>query len=371
MFINFKEKNRGHRLIGSYFMNVSGSNKSLLNINLVRLTLAILIVLYHSILFLNGHYFSAISIEKNLVASYIADWLNSFHVYAFVFVSGYLFFYLKNEKKVYKNYGGFALQKIKRLIVPYLIVSLIWAAPIDYYFYRGDFSFFFNKYILGEGPSQLWFLLMLFLIFVLFYPLSNFFKKKLSIFIIFLSYATYIVGSRFLPNIFQIWNVFKFLPFFYFGYIARMWLDKKLKPSLFWVWIITDLLLFVGYAFIENCQGSIFSIIRIILMFSIHIAGVLMIWSTIQFIGNHCNWEKSKITSFLIKRTMLIYLFHQQFVFFVVFFFYNKINVYLVSALAFIISLSCSLILASIILAFNWTRFLFGEKRKILIEKND
>ncbi|MBQ7617169.1 acyltransferase [bacterium] len=340
------------------------SHKTLNNLQLIRVVLAILIVLYHSILFLNGHYFSVVHVEKQVVPSYIADWLNSFHIYSFVFVSGYLFFYLKNEKKTYNSYRRFIINKIKRLLVPYFVVSILWAAPIDFFFYRGDFSFFFTKYILGEGPSQLWFLLMLFWIFLLFYPLSNLFMKKCLFFIPLLTYVISIVGSQYLPNVFQIWNVFKFFPFFYFGYVTRMFFEKKIKLSLFWVWIIINISLFVMYIFIESNSGITFSLIRISLMFLIHFTGVLMVWCSLQFIGSHFSCEKSRVITFLAKRSMLVYLFHQQFIFLVTYFLINRISIYIIPLVSFFVSLICSLLIASLILRFNWLRILFGEKTK-------
>ena len=138
------------------------SHKTLNNLQLIRVVLAILIVLYHSILFLNGHYFSVVHVEKQVVPSYIADWLNSFHIYSFVFVSGYLFFYLKNEKKTYNSYRRFIINKIKRLLVPYFVVSILWAAPIDFFFYRGDFLFSLQNTYLGKGHLSYGFCLCFF-----------------------------------------------------------------------------------------------------------------------------------------------------------------------------------------------------------------
>lgn len=205
------------------------SSNTLDNTILVKVVLTFLIVFYHSILFLNGHYFSAVTIEKYTIPSVLAEWLNSFHIYAFVFVSGYVFYFTKNEKNSYVNYGSFIKTKVKRLLIPYLVVSLVWAMPFDYLFYKGDFSFFFHKYLLGEGPSQLWFLLMLFWIFVFFYPLSNFFKKKWSIILCIVSYSSYLIGSKYIENYFQVLNFFRFLPFFFLGYFSRHYLDKFIK----------------------------------------------------------------------------------------------------------------------------------------------
>ena len=166
--------------------------------------LMIIIVLYHSLLFMNGQWFTAVSIVPQEVPSYICKWLNSFPIYSFVFISGYIFYYQKYEKGKYTKYLPFIINKSKRLLVPFVFVCLVWAIPLYIAFYGWNFNIFVHNYMLMENPAQLWFLLMLFLVFAMFWPLSNLFKKKCGIIIAIMFLALSIIGSHYLANYFHI-----------------------------------------------------------------------------------------------------------------------------------------------------------------------
>jgi fucose 4-O-acetylase-like acetyltransferase len=69
------------------------------NCSFIKTVLMLCIVLYHSLLFWSGTWFKVISPERIVPAfSYLTTWLNSFHIYGFVLVSGYLFYYVKYER---------------------------------------------------------------------------------------------------------------------------------------------------------------------------------------------------------------------------------------------------------------------------------
>jgi fucose 4-O-acetylase-like acetyltransferase len=92
----------------------------------------------------------------------LSSWLNTFHIYGFTLVSGYLFYALKYEKGKYEKYLPFIANKCKRLLLPYVFVSLVWAIPFGVFFFRYGAMDILKQYALGTAPSQLWFLLMLF-----------------------------------------------------------------------------------------------------------------------------------------------------------------------------------------------------------------
>lgn len=131
------------------------------NIGFVKTILMFLVVLYHSVIFWNGNWnvvygplFAAPHLAK------LGTWLNSFHIYGFALCSGYLFCYLKYEKNKYSEFGLYVRNKVKRLLIPYIFVCIT----------------LFRKFVLAEGPSQLWFLWMLFDIFIIVWPLANVLK---------------------------------------------------------------------------------------------------------------------------------------------------------------------------------------------------
>lgn len=94
----------------------------------------------------------------------LALWLNTFHVPAFVFASGYIHSYLRREAGRYGGVRSVLARKARRLLVPCALVSLLWAAPAYGLVFGADELV--GKFVLMAAPSQLWFLPMLFWCFV-------------------------------------------------------------------------------------------------------------------------------------------------------------------------------------------------------------
>lgn len=65
-----------------------------------------------------GHY-----VPDNMPDWYVVvhDWIYTFHMPLFMFASGYLYLILKKEE----NYSTFLFKKVKRLMIPYFVVSVI------------------------------------------------------------------------------------------------------------------------------------------------------------------------------------------------------------------------------------------------------
>lgn len=154
------------------------------NCTFIKTVLMVLIVLFHSILAWNGSWFSVIGVKNSApVFEVMSSWLSTFHVYTFACVSGYIFYYCKYEKKSksYYNYWSFIKNKCKRLLVPYYVVVILWVAPAKQFFYPCNIAGYVKAYILGEDAEQLWFLLMLFVVFVIAFLISDFVKKHTAI----------------------------------------------------------------------------------------------------------------------------------------------------------------------------------------------
>ena len=105
------------------------------SLNIVRIGLITCIVLYHSCLFWTGNWFTSIhSTQDAPFLSYLANWLRSFNIYGFVFLSGYLYYYLKNENDKYKKYLPFIKTKALRLLLPYIAIAFLWNIHFALYF---------------------------------------------------------------------------------------------------------------------------------------------------------------------------------------------------------------------------------------------
>ena len=93
-------------------------NKTLSNVGFVKTILMFIIILGHACDFWTGTWFTENPVIESLGLSLFATWLNSFHIFAFALVSGYLFAY-KISKGGYGEYLPFVQNKVKRLLVPY------------------------------------------------------------------------------------------------------------------------------------------------------------------------------------------------------------------------------------------------------------
>lgn len=202
--------------------------------NYIKCILMLAVVLCHSCAFWGGGWFSAVTPSVIVPPlGWLSSWLGTFHVSGFVLVSGYLYYYLRYEAGKYRDIKIFFLNKFKRLIIPYIFVSLVWVIPFAVYFYHYSISDLFVNYVLGASPSQLWFLLMLFGVFVIIYPLSNFLARSRVITVIGLAAISYMLGyvvSYISKGVFQIGTSFSYVPYFLIGFLFRKyWADINCK----------------------------------------------------------------------------------------------------------------------------------------------
>lgn len=124
------------------------------NCTFVKTVLMLIVVAYHSILAWSGSWFTAISVERSEILAGIASWLNSFHIYGFTLVSGYLFYYLRYEKGKYGQFIPFLKQKAKRLLVPYVFVVAVWVIPFSALFFPGQMTsniYIYIRHITGAA----------------------------------------------------------------------------------------------------------------------------------------------------------------------------------------------------------------------------
>ena len=77
--------------------------RTIKNCDFVKVGLMVLIVLYHSMaLWITSGWFNQPPMKSSIYLNYIARWLNTFHIYTFTFVSGYIFSFLRYEMERYK-----------------------------------------------------------------------------------------------------------------------------------------------------------------------------------------------------------------------------------------------------------------------------
>lgn len=330
----------------------------------VKTILMILVVLYHSMIFWTGNWFVGEVKYESQLLSIISKWLNSFLMYGFTLVSGYIFYFLKYEQGKYQKFRLFIINKIKRLVIPYIFVSVIWVIPFAVYFFKYDVCDIVIKYILGAAPNQLWFLLMLFGVFIIWWMLSDFFVSYniKGIFLILFFYGVGLVGQYLLPNVFQIFRTFIYLPFFWIGFKVRQNGSLFLNKFSIFMWLISDIILFLLTQYLDTFNNFFFKILNLGFEFILHIFGALMSFVVLQRLAKYIKWAENKVFCFVGKNSMSIYLFHQQIIYLFIYWLNGIINPYLHVVINFVAAMIISLFISVLMMKFKFTRVLIGEK---------
>ncbi len=348
--------------------SVNFSVSRLPNLDFIRVCLMGGIVFYHSALFWGHHWFAVPTLQTAPTLAFIAFWFNSFHIYGFVFLSGYLFYYLSIEKGKYRQFKSFCVNKVFRLIVPYIFVSACWVIPWEYFF-GAPLSTIIPKFVLGISPSQLWFLLMLFGVFILFYISRSITPLPLAL----ISFILSLMGRLIWPNVFQLWNILAFFPFFQLGYYSRS--GKVYK------YLIPDKVSLLGYAFLQLILFSIshylyFDKILLLkackecLLFICHLLGAFTVFHLLAMLASQ--GKQCSVWKILAASCFGVYLFHQQIIYVILFLTVNKMSPYFITALCFIVAYSLSWGITAILASNQYTAFLIGESRRknILLKYN-
>ena len=289
---------------------------------------------------------------------YLSKWLNSFHVYCFTLISGYVFYALKFEQGRYQKYITFIANKAKRLLNPYAVVSVIWVIPISVYLTGIGWPEIWKSYVLGESPSQLWFLLMLFWVFIIIWPLSSYLDKH-SIHGLIIMITIYLLGrklSGMVPNIWGFVTALQYEIYFYLGFlIAKRKVLINYKNTILWLFISVTLWLTANMV---NLPQNINALKELL----IHTTGAIACFYMLQFILLKSNCERCRFLKILANNSMTIYLFHQQLIYISIIFLNGKLSPWMHALVNFLFSLIVSLLISVVLKKNKYIRFLLGEK---------
>lgn len=160
-----------------------------------------------------------IPLAYSLPLEIVTNFIYLFHMPAFIFVSGAIYYFVKRTLGKYSDSRIFFKNKFVRIIIPFLFFSIFIVLPVLMYLNlrTNPINFVAKEVILGMSGTHLWYSVTIFNIFVLF----NFFENKifntrtsyLWIILFLLNIASYGV-----PNVFQIAKTLRYLIYFYGGY---------------------------------------------------------------------------------------------------------------------------------------------------------
>ena len=240
---------------------------------------------------------------------------------------------------------------------------LTWVIPF-YVRYSGfNLSIIVYKYVLGCAPSQLWFLPMLFLLFIIFYKILD--EKYVSNEGMFVVVAVSIGGGYLLDkigiNVFQVSTAVKYAGYYYLGaYLYRKETDNR--------WIIPisgfgSIVCFVINNTIEvNTTAS--TVVRLgglILGYMCSYMGVIFVYYTVKKITEKLiNAKKSKLWNEFKKRSFGIYLLHQQIIYLTIIPLNGKVPPIVQVMISFLCAVGVASIVTAVLKRFKLTRILYG-----------
>ena len=265
----------------------------------IKTVMMLIVILYHSCAMWMGGWFAEPA-NPSAAIGLFAKWLNTFHVPVFVFASGYLYAFLKVETTRYASASLVLKKKARRLLVPYVFVSIVWAIPFWAYFNGTEAVA--AKFLLAGSPSQLWFLVMLFVLFFGFELSWIVVGERVtlpSIAMIAAMAVSYVFGAvlvRFMPvDVFQIANALQFAPLFYLGMLLRRGATERF-------WRLNPIVLvavhFTFFALATMASMSIgfgWSALAIVLWPLVRIAGTLASVSVMGRILQRIGYEREKL----------------------------------------------------------------------------
>lgn len=285
-----------------------------------------------------------------------------------MFASGFIYKRFSPVIHTGKQYASFIKNKVHRLVVPYLSVSLILITVkiIASHYLEVDnpctpYSFIEMLYMPAAGYF-LWFIYVLFLIFLI---VPFFSTRKSRIILWGISLVMYLLPIDF-PAVFCL-NQFKtYLLFFMSGVIFAESYDID-KHYMWSRWIIIPLLLLciniIITTYVDYTDNSYISIILIKLFLAFN--GIL----SILWISRYCCKYRQKLLLVIASSSFIIYLLHTTFESFC-----RTVLFYTIPGLSnkFFILSACIIVLAGIIIPilidrniirkYTITRYLFGLK---------
>mgnify|MGYP000763650597 CR=1 FL=1 len=331
----------------------------LTNCNFCKAALMIIIVLYHSGIFSNGIHNA---VGPNDMLGTFLKWLATFHNYAFVLISGYIYCYIKTEREGYKSFRGFISKKAKRLLIPFFIVGYLWVFPIRAKFLDYTAQQIIYNFVLGINPGQLWFLFMLFWVFVYSHIIYRYFSNNMfytALIVLAVFYAGMILGNH-IPNVFQVFTGTYYLPYFFAGFCMRKYEVKicRIENLMLAMAIVCNLaIFFLSYSI--SHQGLFGTLMTLIGLPVMRLSGAIMAFLILDRLAHIIPWN-NKFGRFLCTASFPIYLFHEQIIYFFAPYLGESFGPIISMISVFIIAMVITSILSGILMKRPFTKAILG-----------
>jgi fucose 4-O-acetylase-like acetyltransferase len=298
---------------------------------------------------------------------YLTQYIYNFHMPVFVFVSGAIYFYVKQEVGSYKKFKPFITNKAKRLLIPYLVFGIFYVTPVMIFLKLTKYNVF--KYILKNivlslDCRHLWYVFMLFNVFLIFFIIEKYINKIPKIITIVILLFMYLLSGK-LTSIFQISATAQYLLFFYLGYLFQQnknlinKIDKYFLP--FILMFACNLLFLIISIYIGKYDIRIMKILKDLLYVGASVFGIYYVYF-ISLIISKTKIIENNLYKWLKKDGFGIYLFHPMIIYCIFYMFKeNRINPFLMVFIAFSVSLILSDLATKLMRKIHLT-IIIGEK---------
>lgn len=272
------------------------TQKRLVNFDIAKAICIILVVI--------GHY-----IPDNSPDWYVVNrkFIYSFHMPLFMFASGYIYIAFKKEE----SYSHFIMKKVKRLMIPYLVTSVL-IVTIKLLTERNAYVenpvtlLSYVKVLYSpEAGYFLWFIWALWWMFV-FVPCLK--TKKMRLIGFLLALILHYIPITF-THVFCLEQMRQMLVFFMLGVVAYDYKNYYIRYAN--QFVIPILVLFVGseYLYLNHEIGGGISIITSLCPY----LGIAFVVYLATLLSNFKSLVVSKLLYYIVPSTYIIYLLHTPF----------------------------------------------------------
>lgn len=317
-------------------------NYQLVNIRSV----SILIVMFgHSIIIYDQGWGILTTDVVSPLFSFIKHLINVIQMPLFFSISGFCFAYSFERT----NLKSLVNKKFLRLIIPYIFIAILWMNPIKYFLKIQGYENIniLQQQLLLSKNGHLWYLPCLFAIFILSFCLLKIFHNKRTCTQIITISVILNITSNFMPSIFEISDIFRYLIYFIVGYYLNTEQFKKVKINS----LILCLFFFTSYILTMCLSGKSIKLTEPILISTILIC-IYKLFPT----------KTNKELSFIDKNSFGLYLFHSPMVY-ISYKYVPNINPCAMLLINFIFFGGISIILIYMTRFFN-LNFIIGEYKK-------
>lgn len=193
--------------------------RKLYDVVIIRSLAIVMVVAYHAYGLMYWGYFPEMTQRYTELYYGINQFALNFRMPLFVFISGYLFSYLQEERGKYPTFRALLENKVHRLVIPYIVFGLFYMITQQNFhpirLFEGDFSHF-------------WFITMLFWCFIttgLIRMIPNSNKLGFRLCVLLCSFALLFVNWH-IPKILGIQSLPLWLFWFYLGYVVSPYREQ-------------------------------------------------------------------------------------------------------------------------------------------------